>query len=467
MTQSNVAAPLLLLALGLWAGAMHAEEPQATGGTAVVLRVKSAIGPATASYISKGLASAAEQKASLVILRMDTPGGLDTSMRDIIREILASSVPVATYVSPSGARAASAGTYILYASHVSAMAPGTNLGAATPVQIGGTPGLPQPPEDESETDQPPKGDEAKKDQAFEMPENAMEAKAVNDAVAYIRSLAQMRGRNADWAEKAVRQAASLSATEALEQQVIDIVAISTTDLLAQIEGRTVQVNGANVTLSARDLELALIEPDWQTEFLGAITNPNIALILMMIGVYGLIFEFMNPGSIYPGTVGAICLIIGLYALAALPVNYAGAGLVVLGLILMVAEAFAPSFGALGIGGAVAFILGAMILVDTDSPAFAISWPVVMGTAASALAFSLIVVRMAISSQGRQIVSGRDQMIGQVGVVQDWQGTGGHVFVHGERWRAVSATPLASGQNARVMSMDGLTLQVKPETTLQT
>ncbi|MEQ9447663.1 MAG: nodulation protein NfeD, partial [Rhodospirillaceae bacterium] len=298
------------------------------------------------------------------------------------------------------------------------------------------------------------------------PENAMEAKAVNDAVAYIRSLAQMRGRNAEWAEQAVREAASLSASDALDRNVVDIVATSTTDLIAQIDGRVVDVNGTDVTLDVKDLELEAVDPDWRTELLAAITNPNVALILMMIGVYGLIFEFMNPGAIYPGTVGAICLIIGLYALAALPINYAGVALVILGLILIIAEAFAPSFGALGIGGVVAFVIGSAILVDTDSPAFSISWPVIVGTAGTALAFSLIVVRMAISSHRRQIVTGRDQMIGQAGVVQDWQGTAGHLFVHGERWRAESHSELKPGQTARIVSMDGLTLRVEPDQTEQ-
>ena len=453
MARRLLTATLLMLALGFFLGTTYAGEPPTNGGTAVVLQIEGVIGPATASYISKGLASAAAQNASLIILRMDTPGGLDTSMRTIIQEILASPVPVASFVSPSGARAASAGTYIMYASHVSAMMPGTNLGAATPVQIGGTPDLPQPPESSDDQDAP----------TSEKPSDVMEAKAVNDAVAYIRSLAQMRGRNANWAERAVRQASSLSASDALNQQVIDVVAVSTTDLLTQIDGRSVQINDTNFTLNTKTLELVQIKPDWRTELLGAITNPNVALILMMIGVYGLIFEFMNPGSIYPGTIGAICLIIGLYALAALPVNYAGAGLIVLGLLLIVAEAFAPSFGALGIGGAIAFVLGAAILIDTDSPAFAISWPIVIGTTVSALAFSLVVVRMAISSQGRQIVSGRDQMIGQVGKIQDWHGLHGHMLVHGERWQAVCTVPLTSDQKARVISIDGLTLHVEPET----
>ncbi|MCB0066432.1 MAG: nodulation protein NfeD [Caldilineaceae bacterium] len=429
--------------------------------------MEGAIGPAAAAYLTNELANAAARGAALVILRMDTPGGLDTSMREIIQGILSSPVPVATYVSPSGARAASAGTYILYASHVSAMTPGTNLGAATPVQIS-APGLPGSSEPSDPEDA--KSGAAPKDEAEEaapVPKSAMERKAVNDAVAYIRSLAQMRGRNAEWAEKAVREAASLSADDALAEHVIDVLATSTTDLLSKIDGRTVQVNGADVILKTRDLELVPIDPDWQTDLLGAITNPNIALILMMIGVYGLIFEFMNPGTVLPGTVGAICLIVGLYALAALPVNYAGAGLLLLGLVLMIAEAFVPSFGALGIGGILSFILGAAILIDTDSPSFAISWAVVVGTGAGALAFSLLVVRMAFISHRRRVITGREQMIGDVAVVQDWRETSGHVFIHGERWRAVGLAHLTPGQNARVISIDGLTLRVEPEASAKT
>lgn len=439
-------------------------------GVAVTVRLEGAIGPATASYVSDALDAAADQNAALIVIRMDTPGGLDTSMREIIRKIIASPVPVATFVSPSGARAASAGTYILYASHISAMMPGTNLGAATPVQIAGAPGLPQPSDQpvnpdsagDEQTASDPAGPEGTSEQPAKQPSNAMEAKAVNDAVAYIRSLAQMRGRNAEWADLAVREAASLSAEDALEKNVIDLVAVSTTDLLSKIDGRIVDVNGMETVLESKALETTAIEPDWRTELLGAITNPNVALILMMIGVYGLIFEFMNPGAIYPGTVGAICLIVGLYALAALPVNYAGVGLVVLGMVLMVAEAFAPSFGALGIGGAIAFVLGAAIFIDTDAEAFSISWPVIAGTAATTLAFSLLVVRMAISSHGRKVVSGKEQMMDETCVVVDWSGAQGHVFVHGERWSAECATPLSEGQHVRVKSINGLTLTVAPE-----
>ncbi|HYG88945.1 MAG TPA: nodulation protein NfeD [Azospirillum sp.] len=441
---------LLLAALGL--GLVTTPRAAPPVRTGLVLDVDGAIGPASAAYLASGLAKAAARGAPLVVLRMDTPGGLDTSMREIIHAILASPVPVVTYVSPSGARAASAGTYILYASHMAAMAPGTNLGAATPVAIGG--GLPLPGRDEGKDDKP---------EGEKRPANAMEAKAVNDAVAYIRSLAELRGRNVAWAEKAVREAASLSSREAHEQHVIDIVARHTDDLLAQLHGRTVAVGDAKLVLDTESLTLERVEPDWRTRFLAVITNPNVALILLMIGIYGLIFEFMSPGAVLPGTIGAICLLLSLYALAVLPVNYAGLGLMMLGIALMVAEAFTPTLG-LGIGGVIAFVLGATILIDIDAPGFAISWPVIAGIAVTSLAFTLAVVRMALVARRRKVVSGREEMIGMHGQVQDWSGRSGHVFAHGERWKAISAAPLASGQRVRITGCDGITLQVEPDQT---
>ena len=420
--------------------------PAATAAPApiIILNLDGAVGPATADYVTKGLRTAAARNAPLVILRMDTPGGLDTSMRAIIRAILGSPVPVASYVAPSGARAASAGTFILYASHVAAMAPGTNTGAATPVQIGGLSPAP---------DKDPQKKTA----------NPMEAKAVNDAIAFIRSLAELRGRNAAWAEKAVRDAASLSASAALKAHVIDIEAQDRSDLLRKLDGRPVKLGKTTVKLNVAHRPVEEIAPNWRTRLLATITDPNVALILMMIGVYGLFFEFMNPGAFLPGTLGAICLLTGLYAFAALPVNFAGAALILLGIGLLVAEAFLFSHGVLGIGGIVAFALGAAMLIDAETPAFRISWSLIAGLALATAAFLLLVVRTAMAARKRAIVSGAEELTGARGIVQDWGGGKGHVFVHGERWSAVGQGEFAQGQPVRITRLSGLTVEVEGDT----
>jgi len=452
---TQICAPAVLgLLLVLYSSA--AAEEIGNEHTALVLHIDGAIGPATASYVSWALHAAAERHAPLVVLRMDTPGGLDVSMRDIIRAILASKVPVASYVHPSGARAASAGTYIVYASHLAAMTPGTNLGAATPVSIGG--GLPLPGRDKDKSDESEKQD----GKPASGPYSPMEAKAINDAVAYIRSLAELRDRNVEWAESAVREAASLSANDALKQNVIDVVATSVKDLLVQAHGRTVKVGEEQVRLATKDLAIEHIEPDWRTRLLSAITNPNVALVLVVIGIYGLLFEFMNPGALIPGTIGAICLLTGLYALALLPLNYAGLGLMALGLGLMIAEAFEPSFGILGLGGITAFVIGAAILVDSEAPGFQISWSVVGALAFTSLALMLIVTRLALSSYRRQVVTGIEEMAGARGEVEDWYGGEGHIVAHGERWRAISKERLSKGQPVRVTDVDGLVLTVEPD-----
>ncbi len=423
----------------------------AANNNALWLEIDGPIGPATRDYIERSIDKAVAQDAALIIIRMDTPGGLDTSMRDIIQEILVSPIPVITYVAPSGARAASAGTYILYASHVAAMAPATNLGAATPVKIGGLP-------------KPPSPDKGTKPEQQDPPEakDAMSRKVINDAVAYIRGLAQMRDRNVEWAEKAVREAASLTAEDALAQNVIDIVASDMTDLLKQLNGRKVTVLGQEVMLDTDGLMLQHLEPDWRSRLLAIITDPNVAYILMLIGIYGLIFEFSNPGAIVPGVAGAICLLLALFAFQVLPVNYAGLGLMLLGITLMVGEAFAPSFGALGLGGIIAFVIGSIILMDTDVPGFGVSLPLIGAFALfSSILFTLVLV-MAIKARRRPVVSGMEELVGATAeVIADFDGEG-KVRVHSEIWTARTCSPVAKGQQVKVTKLDGLTMWVEPK-----
>jgi membrane-bound serine protease (ClpP class) len=432
-------------------------------GSVIQLTVEEAIGPATDDYIKRALETATENNAEIVIIQMDTPGGLDSAMREIIKNIASSTVPIATYVAPTGARAASAGTYILYASHIAAMAPGTNLGAATPVKIGGisppTPTKPTPAK--SEKDRQSKDDQAIEKHDGDANKDAMQKKLINDAVAYIRGLAELRGRNQEWAEKAVREAASLPAAEALKLNVIDILAINIADLLKQINGREVNIYGQKRTLNTTGLPLIKIDPDWRSRLLSVITNPNIAYILMLIGIYGLILEFSNPGAIVPGTVGAICLLLALYSFQLLPINYAGMGLILLGIGLMVGEAFEPSFGVLGIGGVTSFVIGSIILMDTDAPGFGIDTSVIITFAFTSALIFIFVVGMAVKARRRPVVRGLEGLIGgEATVVNDFDHKG-TVTIHSENWQAVSDTPLHKNQLVKVIDVKGLILQVEP------
>jgi membrane-bound serine protease (ClpP class) len=422
-------------------------------GKAWILQIKGAIGPATADYLKRGLEKAREESVTLIVLKMDTPGGLDVAMRDIVQAIIASPIPVVTYVAPSGARAASAGTYILYASHVAAMAPGTNLGAATPVQIGGGGILPNElPTDSKEDDKEKATDKG----------DTMTHKMVNDAEAYLRSLAQMHGRNQEWASEAVRESASLSAQDALEKNVIDIIAVDMQTLLKRINLRKVKVLGQEHLLSTLELELETYEPDWRNQLLSVITNPNVAYILMLLGIYGLFFELYNPGGVLPGVIGGISLLLALFAFQVLPVNYAGMALILLGVAFMVGEAFIPSFGVLGIGGLIAFVIGSIILIDTDTPDYTISRSLIGGVSLVSVVFFIWVVNMLVKIRSRPVMGGREEMLGEQGQCLSNEGGQLRVYVHSEAWNAICSTPsdIAPGQRVKVTGMDGLILKVE-------
>ncbi len=414
----------------------------------VVVPLEGAIGPASADFAKRAIERANREDAVLVVLRVDTPGGLDTSMREIIKAILASKVPVAAFVAPSGARAASAGTFILYAAHIAAMTPGTNLGAASPVSIGGGGGA--GPQDKDDKD-------AKKGSGGG---DSMTRKVTNDAVAYIRGLAQLRGRNADWAERAVREGVSLPAEEARKQKVIDIVAPDLPALLQALDGRKLE----KAILKTKGVEVRQVEPDWRTKILAVITNPSVAYILILVGIYALIFEFMNPGMILPGVVGAIALLLALYALHLLPVNYAGLALIVLGIAFMAAEAFLPAFGALGVGGLIAFVLGSIMLIDDDTelPAFEIPYALIAGFAVASAGFLVWVLGMFAKQRKAAVVSGREHMLGaRAEALEDFESEG-WAHVRGERWKVRTTSAVRRGQRLRVTAVRGLVLDAVPE-----
>ena len=438
----------------------HVVGQETVRADALLLEVNGAIGPAVSDFIERGIERAAADGNQAVILRIDTPGGLDTSMRVIIKSILASPVPVIVYVAPSGARAASAGTYILYASHYAAMAPATNLGAATPIPIG--PGMTPSGDDKGNSGNKDSEDTGDGDKEPVSPQKAMGRKVINDAVAYIRGLAELRGRNAEWAEKAVRLGASLSADEALAQNVIDAMAKDIDELLAKLDGRKIQIRDTELTLDTGDWTIETVQPDWRSKLLAVLTNPNIAYILMLLGIYGLIFELYNPGAVIPGIVGAISLVLALYAFHVLPVNFAGVALILIGVALIVTELFLPSFGAIGIGGVVAFIIGSIILMDTDVEGYTVSMPLVITVGGAAAALFTATVLLAVRQRKSPIVSGREEMIGATAEALDSFSESGQVRAHGEIWSARVSEPVARGQSLRIKNIDGLTLEVEPD-----
>lgn len=461
----------LLLAIAAGLGSATAARAD---GTAIVLDLEGALGVATAEYIIGGIEQADQQNANVIIIRMDTPGGLVSPMRDIVQAILASDIPVVTYVAPGGARADSAGTYILLASHVAAMAPTTHLGAATPVSLTGdgfSPGgnrEPAPAEsadEEADDQQDEASEETSADGETDNGENdsssAMERKVLNDSIAYIRGLAEAHGRNADWAEDAVRYAATLTASEALEKNVIDLIADDRAELLSAINGREVKVNNKAFTIDTESVVVETIEPNWRLKILNTIASPEIAVLLLMVGLYGLLFEGYNPGAIIPGVAGIICLLLAAYALQVMPVNYAGLALIVVGIILIVAEAFAPSFGALGLGGTAALIFGSIMMFDSGIPGFGISVSFVVSMALVAGIFLFWLVTMLLKLRKRGAVSGRESIVGGHAVAQESFTGHGHVWIESESWAAISDVPIAKDQQVIVRQMNGLVLKVEP------
>ncbi len=474
MTVPNRRSPLRLALLAVLLA--FAASGQAAG-TVHELELKGALGVATAEYIIGGIEDAEAAGANAVIIRMDTPGGLVGPMRDIVSKILASTVPVITYVSPGGARADSAGTYILLASHIAAMAPTTHLGAATPVSM--MPGNDFSPGDSA----PPKGDpdddedlstedaedaedaepeaESPAARAPDAPGTAMERKVLNDAIAYIRGLAELHGRNADWAEAAVRSADTLTAVDALAENVIDLIAVDREELLQAVNGREVKLNNQAFVVDTADVTVQEIKPNLRQRLLNTIASPEIAILLLMVGLYGLLLEGYSPGAIVPGVTGVISLLLAAYALQVLPVNYAGLALLVVGLALIIAEAFAPSFGALGLGGVAAIIFGSLMMFDSGIPGFGISLTFVISVALVAGGLLLWLVTYLLKLQRRGAVSGRASIIGGIGVATEAFVTDGHIWLEGESWSATSNVPVEKGQHVVVREMNGLVLKVAP------
>lgn len=431
-----------------------------------VIEINGGIGPATSDYLTREIEQAHDEQAKLIILKMNTPGGLDTSMRDIIRAITTSPIPVATWVGPAGSRAASAGTYILLASHIASMAPGTNLGAATPVSLGGgkAPSNPLSPQDDTNKD----GDTSTANESTQEPQNsdqvkattAMEKKVINDAAAYIVSLAKLQNRNEEWAEKAVREAASLDSDNALTLNVIDFIASDLQQLVELSNRRTITINGVSQEIQLSEVAFVEREQDWRFSLLSVITNPNVAYILLLIGIYGLLLEFYNPGVGLPGVLGGICLLLAMYSLQMLPVSYAGLALILLGIALMVAEAFSPSFGIFGLGGVAAFTLGSIMLMDTEVPGYQIALPLIIGISLFSVAFIVVTISMLVRVRSKPVTTGMEAVVGDTGKVVSGFPGAGRVLVEGEIWQAKCASELQAGQIIRVTKLTGLSLDVE-------
>lgn len=449
---------LLLLACPTAFTSFSGESPSSK---AKLLILDGSVNPGTAHYLISNIQSAEEEGYQLIILQMNTPGGLDLAMRDIIREILSSNIPVATYVYPPGSRAASAGTYILYASHISSMAPATNLGAATPVSIGGMPNPSEPDSSPKKDEQEEKPQQEEKPKSPNSNQNAMHKKIINDAEAYLRGLADYHSRNIDWVKNAVREGESLTSKEALHIGVIDLIAESPEQLLSKIHQRQVRLPTGLKTLDTNGMTIVRVEPSWQMDLLSIISDPNIAYILLLFGIYGLIFEGYNPGTFVPGVIGAICLLLAFYALQILPINYVAAGLLVLGIALLVVEAFAPSFGILGIGGIIAFLIGSFLLFNEPETGIAIAMPILLTVTIISVILLSFVLSLALRARQQPVVSGREELLNEVGIVEQDFVDEGWVHICGERWKCRSYIPLKSGQPVKVVAIDDLELTVAP------
>ncbi len=414
------------LLLSLLPGFLPAQEKQVD-----VLKINDAITPAIADYLKSGIEQASKDRAECLVIQMDTPGGLDLSMRDIIKEMMNVDIPVVVYVSPSGARAASAGVFITLAADIAAMAPGTNIGAAHPVAMGG----------------------GKMDRT-------MADKVVNDAVAYIESLAAKKGRNVKWAAKAVRESVSITETEALKIKIIDLIAKDLDDLLTKIDGWTVEKGNRKIKLATKGIKINYLEMGFRERFLATLSNPNIAYILMMIGLVGLYFELSNPGAIFPGVIGGICLILAFFAFRTLPVNYAGVLLILLGIFLFIAEIKITSYGLLSVGGVISLALGSIMLFESPLPYLRASLAVIVPTVLVAAGFFLFAVTMTIKAHRAKPATGKEGLLGEVGTAATRIAPGGKVFVHGEFWNAYSDGIIEEGEKVRVVKVEGLRLKVE-------